>query len=543
MNPVQGYRYPPCHYLRQEDLDNLGKDDEDAMVAVGLDESMLRTPSTSEEGDGGNEMVGYESEDARISCEKPRVEKVKGGKVARVKGLGHEKFGFVKANKSQLIAHLLQAALIGATLRLLVFPQASLAVDSMPEPPIDANTTSTDYREYHRTRQLAFLFAFGITKAFSNVFVGRASDLFGRKFTHIVGWIFGMLMATVLISSKTWSAIIIANILLGAQQAAAWSSNIFMITDILGPRKRAVSSAMSNCTSDFSSVAAAFLAAGLLDIAGYNGAFVGALVLCMLGAVVATMLLEDTSSFVAVEVAAEEKGLEAKPLNTKHMTALHWGTLAKRTMCTNPSTAVICLTGVTSSMVTGLVWGLALIWGTEQGMANISHAALSACYIFPKGVALIVSGYFSDRWMMRKPLLMGGLLVIIIGLLTSSSSGEGDLTTKEMWARLLLGMTFIGVGTGLIYPVMSAAVGDHTPAMERASALGVFRFWKDIGYAFGGLIPGAVFSPTEVDSTFVASTLIFSLACIGLELLLFMLYTERYPATRKKGGDVVDSAL
>eukprot|EP00659_Diplonema_papillatum_P002070 gene2070-3167_t len=504
--------------------------------------------SSMEEDEGfGNEMVlchanaaheGEESDyvsdaqmsiDPRVSSDVPQPErrrgKPKGARVLRTAGAG-KNFGFTH-NRSQIVIHFIEAALVGLFLRLIVFPQANIAA-GLVATSVDTNNVSApgatheELMSTHTFTQTSFLISFGLTKAVGNLLVGRAADIYGRRNTHIGGWAFGVILALVLLSTTEWNVIVIANIFLGLQQAITWSTNIFMFTDILGPKKRAVSSALSNCMGYMASGFGALISAGLIEYGGYSQSFAAALMVALFGFVLGAGALKDTLPFVAVEVASEALGFQAPfigestpefharmarqapppaplitnggkspattPPSAYHTDRPHpaeedsatgfvrtrreslstsmttWSIIAKRTSYNNRACAVLCIAGLAANSLTGLVWGLILIWAREHGISSTDEAVINFCYTFPKGLMLLVSGLLSDRWAARKPLMVSGMCFNLVGLLAASTAGESNIARSAILDRLVVGVVVMGLGTGMAYPVLGAGIGDHTPA-------------------------------------------------------------------------------
>ena len=402
------------------------------------------------------------------------------------------RFGFAH-NKRQLLLHGVLGVLVGISLRLTVFPQASMAADlaagvdvfggggslaATPSAAAHAGAVRYGDRHYYPespatsppltdggggASRTAFLVSFGVTKAVGNLVVGRAADRWGRRATHAFGWACGLALSAVLLSARSWHVVVAANCFLGAQQAFAWSTNIFMFMDILGPQSRAAASALGNCTGYLASSFAAFAAAALIDAGGHEWAFRGVLAACAAGFVLTVAFVEDTLDFVATEEVGEGRK------RTRDVVAAggpppSWLQVAARTTVGSRACMVVCLSGVTANLVTGLVWGLVMIWGRRQGLHYLQTAAVNAAYTFPKAVVLLGAGVASDRVAARKPFIVGGLALTAAGLTAASLAGAAGLQPTQVWGRLLGAVTLIGMGTGLCYPVLSAAIGDHTPA-------------------------------------------------------------------------------
>lgn len=203
------------------------------------------------------------------------------------------RFGFVAENRAQLFYHWVLAVLIGTSLRMTTFPDAMIAADM-----------GSGAGRY--SRETSFLVSFGFTKAVSNLLVGWASDRpgWGRKAPHAVGWVAGLLLGSILLFAVTstaatngWAIYVVANVFLGAQQGLAWTTNIFMFMDILGPDHRALASAVSNCTGYLSSAFATFVSAAISAESSFAVVFGSA----ALGLAITYMLVQDTTGFVQME--------------------------------------------------------------------------------------------------------------------------------------------------------------------------------------------------------------------------------------------------
>ena len=431
----------------------------------------------------------------------------------------HKSFGFAK-NKFQVLLHLTLAALVGVSMRLCIFPQASIAADlemdsfdysvetelfdpnNITRAPFLIGNTTLGAAEIANAGKIrrhvvhtSFLLSFGLANAFANLIVGRSADAFGRKMPHVLGWVSGLFVSVVLMISHSWFSVVAANVFLGIQQAMVWSTNIFMLTDILGPKKRSVSAAVGNFMGFIAASLGAFVAAWLMHESGVDATFAAVFATCSAGLLLSAFFLQDTLPFVAVEAASELAGFNIKqkeeenqqtpeecmvqigshqdsPKTGKYTIAPTrpqivvgtWSEIAWRTMFTNRSCFVVCLCGAGSSMVTGLVWGLVLIWGHSQGLSHFQAAAVNNLYYIPNAVMVLVAGLLSDRMTVRKPVLMTGLAFLVVGLVIASTAGEPNISRKMIWIRLIVGATLLGTGSGVSYPVLSAAIGDHTPA-------------------------------------------------------------------------------
>ena len=463
------------------------------------------------------------------------------------------RFGYIGANFWQLGCHFVLAVFIGISLRLTTFNEATTI----------AAVIGDDYRI-----KTSFLVSFGFTKAVSNLIVGHVSDAYGRKMPHTIGWVFGILLGIVLLvlvrkmsgdDRESWIFWhVLANICLGAQQGWTWTTNIFMFMDISGPRHRALSSGISNSVGYLSSAVAAYVAATIST----ETAFRIVLGTSALGWTMSTFLVRDTSVFVEQEINeasyAPSKTTDShpssgvldewddedssadvavdNPSDSQTFTILEnqeklQPADSRGQLCTvfaitcwrNKSTAILCVGGLSANLITSFAWGIVLIWGKEQGLSSIELANIGAAFTFTKGIMMFISGYISDRQQDRKRIVMGGFTAAIIGLLVTAAA---DSTTDlgAIMIRLLLGGIIIGSGIGSVYCVMTAALSDHTPPQDRASAIGVYKFWRDSGYAFGGLLTGWIADASG--GSFVVTTLVVTMLVGGLVIGIGLLYRE-----------------
>jgi len=510
-------------------------------------------------------------------------------------------FGFHHSNWKQLTLHFAITILIGITLRLTTFQEATVIASQLGSERYLSKTS--------------FLISFGFTKAISNLVVGRISDIWGRKLPHVIGWGFGILLGCSLLKLASitttssdgdhtdtdttnhhllWMTYVFANICLGAQQGWTWTTNIFMFIDILGPKNRALASAISNSVGYLTSAFATYAAASLSTDVAFGLVLASSLVGCS----ISMFLIEDTSHFVAREsvrgdhhshgqqrqeeqsvvVCGEQEmvrrrdvvneegntnaadttihqmgedqtnveddqdeafgdhfGLEEDADKDRHqqpsiiLEQSFFASVFWETCWQNPSAAVLCWGGLTANLVTSLAWGLVLIWGHQQDLTSLQLANIGSAFTFSKAFAMIVSGYISDRTDRRRSVLLGGFVVTSAGLLLTAWA---DATTNptEIYIRLCVGGIIIGCGIGSVYCVLTAALSDHTAPRDRASAIGVYKLWRDSGYAFGGLLTGWVADASG--GSFVTTTTVVAGLVMVLVVSIGGLYEEVSSKTR-----------
>jgi MFS family permease len=320
------------------------------------------------------------------------------------------------------------------------------------------------------TAVLSFLLAFGVTKALANLSAGALADRYGRKPVLIAGWMFGLPVPLLLIWAPEWGWIIVANVLLGINQGLAWSSTVIMKIDLVGPVRRGLAMGL-NEAAGYGAVALTALATGLIaQQAGLRPApfFLG-LAIAGLGLGVSVLFVRETQSHVALEASTEPD--------------LPWGTVFVRTTFRDPSLSAASQAGLVNNLNDGMAWGLLPLFYASHGLAIAEIGVLVATYPAIWGLGQIGTGALSDR-IGRKGLIVGGMLLQAgaIGLIAMGS-------TFAVW---LLAAALLGLGTAMVYPSLLAAVADVATPSWRGAAIGVYRLWRDLGFAAGAIVAGVV---------------------------------------------------
>lgn len=322
-----------------------------------------------------------------------------------------------------------------------------------------------------RTVLLSFVLAFGLAKATANFMAGCAADRFGRRRVLITGWVFGLAVPMMIILAPSWKWIVAANAMLGVNQGLCWSAALMMHLDLAGPEHRG-------------------FAAGLNEGAGYLGvAFAGlvsALIAERLGLYpwpfaigVAIAIGGVATSWFATESRAHAD-LESSATCELAPGRRFLGVLSDGRWRTRPLLAA-SQAGLVSNLNDGLGWGLFPLHLAALGASLTQIGWLVAVYPAVWGVAQFATGPLSDRTG-RKPLIVAGMFVQAVSLAVIALGGE--------LAPMVPGMIGLGLGTALVYPTLIGAVSDHASPAHRASAVGVYRFWRDMGYAVGALVSG-----------------------------------------------------
>ena len=326
-----------------------------------------------------------------------------------------------------------------------------------------------------RSAVLSFIMVFGLTKACTNYFAGRFSDTYGRKVVLVVGWLVASPVPFLLIWAPTWSWVLFANVLLGISQGLTWSTTVIMKIDLAGPKQRGLAMGLNEFAGYFA-VAAAALATGY--VASKWGLrpepfYLGiGFVVC--GLTISVFLVRETRHHVDLEAAAhpghDDRGLSQAEIFT-------------RTSFTDPNLSSVSQAGLVNNLNDGMAWGLFPLFFALSGMSLKQIAWLAAIYPAVWGLGQLYTGALSDR-LGRKGLIVGGMWLQAVGIavLTLSSAFPGFAT----------GAVLLGVGTAMVYPTLLAAIGDVAHPVWRASAVGVYRLWRDLGYAVGAVLAGLV---------------------------------------------------
>jgi MFS family permease len=322
---------------------------------------------------------------------------------------------------------------------------------------------------------LAFLVAFGITKAFANLAAGHLADRFGRKRVLVAGWIAALPVAPMIIWAPSWGWVIAANVFLGVNQGLAWSTTVNMKIDLAGPERRGLALGL-NEAAGYGAVALTAALTGLIA-ASYGPTpwpFLLGIGISVIGLALSIGFVRETHGHAQEEARLQDGAAEQVP---------RFRVTFMRTTVRDPSLSAVCQAGLVNNLNDALVWGLVPVYLAARGLSVGRIGAVAATYPAAWGIAQLGTGAWSDR-VGRKPLIVAGLWLQAVGIV-----GLAALGGFVAWLVCALAM---GVGTALVYPTLIAAIGDRAHPTWRASAVGVYRLWRDLGYAVGGLLVGII---------------------------------------------------
>jgi MFS family permease len=325
-----------------------------------------------------------------------------------------------------------------------------------------------------KTAVLSFIVVFGITKALTNYVAGRLSDRFGRKLVLVGGWLVATPVPFLLMWAPSWSWILFANALLGVSQGLTWSTTVIMKIDLAGPQKRGLAMGL-NEFAGYVAVAGSALGAGI--IAATYGLrpepFYLGVAFVVLGLLLSVTLVRETKHHVSAESAL--RGALA-PGVMPGAREVFW-----RTTLFDRNLSSVTQAGLVNNLNDGMAWGLFPLLFAAARMDLAQIGALAAIYPATWGVAQLVTGAWSDR-VGRKWLIAAGMWVQAVGI--------GMVVLASSFGGFALGAVALGLGTAMVYPTLLAAIGDVAHPSWRASSVGVYRLWRDLGYAVGALLAG-----------------------------------------------------
>lgn len=336
-----------------------------------------------------------------------------------------------------------------------------------------------------RAAILSFIAVFGVTKAVTNYFAGRLSESFGRKPVLVAGWIAAAPVPFLLMWAPSWGWVLFANALLGVSQGLSWSTTVIMKIDLAGPERRGLAMGLNECAGYFA-VALAALATGL--IAARHGLrpepFLLGVLFVAAGLALSIGLVRETRGHAQHEARAE-----------RPQAALSQTEIFARTSFRDRDLSSVSQAGLVNNLNDGMSWGLFPLFFAAAGMSLREIGWLAAVYPGVWGVGQLFTGALSDR-VGRKWLIVAGLWVQAAGiaLVPASSSFTGFATASVL----------LGLGTAMVYPTLLAAIGDVAHPSWRASAVGVYRLWRDLGYAVGALVAGVMADALGAGSAIVA---------------------------------------
>ncbi len=329
---------------------------------------------------------------------------------------------------------------------------------------------------------LSFVVVFGLVKAAANLLAGVLADRWGRKPVLVLGWLAGLPVPLMVMWAPSWSWIVVANALLGLNQGLAWSATLMMKIDLAGPERRGLAMGL-NESAGYLSVAGTALATGVIaSRMGLRPApFLLGLAYAGLGLTVSIFAVKETASHA--RRAATEAARRTTPRPSASGDGYGLGQVFLVTTVRNRALSAVTQAGLVNNLNDGVAWGLFPLLFADAGLSAAAVGTLAAIYPAVWGMGQLAAGPLSDRWG-RKWLIAAGMWTQAGAILA--------IATASGFASWAAATALLGVGTAMVYPTLLAAVCDVAHPRWRASAVGVYRLWRDVGFAVGALLAGVV---------------------------------------------------
>jgi MFS family permease len=329
-------------------------------------------------------------------------------------------------------------------------------------------------REFHlaaRTAVLSFIVVFGVSKALTNYLAGRIADSAGRKHLLVAGWLIAVPVPLMLMWGSSWNWILAANVLLGVSQGLTWSTTVIMKIDLVGPARRGLAMGLNEFAGYIALAGAAFATGWIAARTGLRpDPFYPGIVFVVVGLGLSAIVVRETSSHVALESRSDVSS------RVPSATEVFW-----RTTATDRNLSTISQAGLVNNLNDGMAWGLFPLVFASASLGIDRVGALAAIYPATWGLAQLGTGALSDR-LGRKWFIAGGMWVQTVGI--------AMVTVSTAFGGFAAGSVLLGIGTAMVYPTLLAAIGDVARPSWRATAVGVYRLWRDFGYVVGALLAG-----------------------------------------------------
>ncbi len=321
-----------------------------------------------------------------------------------------------------------------------------------------------------KTAILSFIVVFGITKAITNYYTGALANRWGRKNLLLLGWALALPIPLLLIYAPNWQWVIVANVLLGIHQGLCWSSTVVMKMDLVGDRDRGLAMGLNEAAGYLAVGAVAFATGWLASHYGLRPyPFYIGIGLAVVGLLSSFIWVKDTRRHVAAEAATSDIAQQK---------SVFWETSWR-----NPSLGAITQAGLVNNLNDGMVWGLLPLLLATKGFSLAQTGVIVAIYPAVWGLGQLGTGKLADVFSHKKMLAWG---MALQGLALF-----GFIPASQNWQFIGLS-ALLGLGTAVVYPTFLAAIAQRTYPQQRAESIGVFRLWRDLGYAIGALLTGLI---------------------------------------------------
>jgi MFS family permease len=360
-------------------------------------------------------------------------------------------------------------------------------------------------KEFHLTSTsiiLSFIIVFGLFKAFTNYFTGALANRFGRKKLLVFGWLIGIPVPFILMYANSWNWIVFANILLGINQGLTWSSTVVMKIDLVGEKERGFAMGLNEFAGYGMLGLVAFTTSSIANNYGLRPyPFIIGIAFVILGALLSWLFVKDTGGHVKMET---QQSNNVPPLKN----------VFKETSWLNKNLGSVTQAGLINNLNDAMIWGIMPVLLAQRDFGIEQIGIITAVYPAVWGLGQLITGKLADRYC-KKDLLFWGMLLqgIAIMLFVFSSSITHYIVIS----------TVLGIGTAIVYPTFLASIAENINPQQRATGLGIFRFWRDLGYVIGALFTGVV---TDFFSIEFSIVFIGVLTILSSLVILYRMYCK-----------------
>jgi MFS family permease len=369
--------------------------------------------------------------------------------------------------------------------------------------------------EFHiaaKTAILSFIVVFGITKAIANYFTGAWANKIGRKTLLTIGWMFAIPVPFILMYAPDWNWIVAANILLGINQGLSWSSTVMMKIDLVGEKQRGFAMGLNEFAGYLAVAIVAFLTGWIASEYGLRPyPFYIGIALAFLGFFASWLFVKDTGHHIE-----QERATSKVPL----LKNIFWQTTWK-----NKNLGSVTQAGLTNNLNDGMIWGIYPMLLASKGFTLGEIGIIAGLYPAVWGISQLLTGKMADHFC-KKDLIFSGMLMQGIALVV--------LLFAQTFMHFIILSSILGFGTALVYPTFLATIAENTNPADRAKSLGIFRFWRDLGYAIGAILTGIIADAFGISASIVviglltigsAGIILFRMKCFhfsGIRLFSWM---------------------
>jgi MFS family permease len=358
-----------------------------------------------------------------------------------------------------------------------------------------------------RTAILSFIVVFGITKAITNYYTGVLANRFGRKRLLILGWLFALPVPLILMQATSWNWIIFANVLLGINQGLSWSSTVMMKIDLVGEKNRGFAMGLNEFAGYVALAAIAFVTGWIAHEYGLRPyPFYVGIGLAVMGLLLSVLFVRDTQKHVLLGSVAS---------NVPKLQNVFWETSWK-----HKSLGSVTQAGLVNNLNDGMVWGLFPLLLVSKGFDLGQTGIIVAAYPAVWGIGQLFTGILADKFCKGNLLFWGMFL-------------QGLALMAMVWANsfnmFLVLSSLLGMGTAIVYPTFLAAVSDYTHPDQRPKSIGVFRLWRDLGYAIGAILTGLIADRFGLLAPILAIGLLTMLSSLIVKFRMRCVYKQVEP--------------